>query len=148
MHEPEAAATAVAQRLLAPGGPVDRWAAGRVRWGPARPVLDPAGRRPTGWFVPAVVDDLLLGYALVEPDGRLRRWSTFQRHPGGLAGCPPAAGWLDPEVVRDMARRAGEPGEPGDPFLSFDGVPDRLAWAVPVGDGLVFVAGTAVWAGG
>ena len=36
-----------------------------------------------------------------------------------------------------------------EPFLSYDGVVDKLAWAVPIvgpdPDGVVFVAGTAAW---
>ena len=45
--------------------------------------------------------------------------------------------------------RSGESA--ADPYLSFDGAPDRLAWAVPVGGPhgprTVYVAGDTAWSG-
>ena len=101
--------------------------------------------RPVGWFVPVIVDDLIAGFFVFDHDGALRRWSTFQRHPGDLKDCPAAASWLSPAVIIDTARRSGVAGEPGVPYLSYDRVPDRLAWIVPFPAAAVYVAGAAFW---
>lgn len=100
----------------------------------------------SSWFVPLVAGDRLTGFVELLPDLTHRRTSRF-------ADPPPASSWLDPAAIGDRASTAMAPGETaGDPYLSFDGAPDRIAWAVPVhsgdGDRLVFVAGDAVWPGG
>ena len=73
------------------------------------------------------------------------RWSAFQT-------AVDASEWTDPGRVLEHAKSKLELGEaPGSPVLTYDGVPDRLAWAVPVigrrpGVAL-YVAGSAVWRG-
>lgn len=105
-------------------------------------IRDAAGAL-AAWFVPEVSGDLLLGFVELLPDLSHRRTSKF--------GTPQdAPAWLDPAAVRERAGGELAPGEAaGDPYLSFDGTLDRLAWAVPVeGDPeVVFVAGEAVWRG-
>jgi hypothetical protein len=108
------------------------------------PIVDPAGRHER-WFVPVVVDHRLAGFFVVGLDLVVHRWSTFQRRPESLEGCPPAADWLDPTVIAGRAAEVA-PGEPtGPPVLGYDRAPDRIAWRVPVGGRTVHVAGTAAW---
>lgn len=73
------------------------------------------------------------------------RWSEFQTDVD-------ARTWTDPARVLQNAKSKLELDEaPGSPVLTYDGVPDRLAWAVPVTGGqtgvAIFVAGSAVWRG-
>lgn len=115
------------------------------------PVVDAAGRQ-AAWFVPLVDAGLLLGFVELLPDLTHRRTSWFGQPPGSPQGCPSAASWLDPTVVAARARPHLAPGEvAGEPALSFDGTPDRLAWAVPVGGPsgprIIWVAGNATWTG-
>jgi hypothetical protein len=115
-------------------------------------ILSPAGNLHS-WFVPFVAGDVLTGFLELAPDLEPRRASTFQRHPDSLAGCPPAASWLDADTVRQHAAAALSPGESAlAPHLSYDRTPARLAWAVPVtsADGherTLYVAGDTVWVG-
>ena len=109
------------------------------------PPGNPAASHPVGWFVPVTVDDLLAGFFVFDPDGALRRWSTFQHHADDLNNCPTAMSWTSPSAIIRTARRAGVPGEPGTPYLSYDRVPDRIAWIVPFPTAAVYVAGTAYW---
>ncbi len=103
------------------------------------------------WFVPVTVGTQLAGFFQFLPDGTFSRFSSFQRRPGDLAGCPPAADWLDLNRIRERAevkRRADEGS--GQPFLTYDRTPDHVVWAVPLkgarGDvRLVYVAGGTVY---
>lgn len=99
------------------------------------------------WFVPIVSGERLTGFVELLPDLSLRRTSRF-----AAAAAPLAAAWLDAETVRERAATIlGEDETAGEPYLSFDGALDRLAWAVPMRgagrSGMVFVAGDAVWRG-
>lgn len=107
------------------------------------------------WFVPLVAQDVkqerLVAYLRFTPGHVLRGISSFLSQPSRLDSCPLAADWLDEHRIAARAQALGAPGEhAGAPMLSFDGVPDRLAWAVPLqGPGAasrwVFVAGTSAW---
>jgi hypothetical protein len=109
------------------------------------PVRSPRGELDS-WFVPVVMGDVLVGFALLERTLVLRRWSTFQRRAGSLDGCPPAASWLDPDRVARVAAGVAADTAGSPPYLSYDGSPDRLAWAVPLPGGrTVYVAGDAAW---
>jgi hypothetical protein len=104
------------------------------------------GGEHAGWFVPEVADDRIAGFVQLDPAMRVHRRSSFRRSAGSLDGCPSLATWTDPATIRDRATAELRPGEsPGEPFLSFDGVPDRLAWVTPTrgpqGGRLIFVAG-------
>lgn len=105
-------------------------------------VKDAAGAL-TSWFVPILAGASLAGFVEILPDLTHRRTSWF-------ADAPPASSWLDPVAIRTRAATALADDEiAGEPSLSFDGSPDRIAWAVPVrgarGDRIVFVAGDAIW---
>lgn len=103
------------------------------------------------WFVPVTVGEKLAGFLQLLPDLALMRYSSFQRRESSLEGCPEAALWIDPERIRTTARSAAGPeDELGEPVLTFDGAPDRLAWAVPASTAAgeqrrIFVAGEAAW---
>lgn len=110
---------------------------------PGGKVLDPIavlgpGGLVDSWFVPVAVGDQLVGYARTGRGGP--SYSAF--------GSPqPRAAWTDAGKVRRLVEAAGH-SVAGEPFLSYDGAPARLAWAVPLADGAVaYVAGEAVWRG-
>ncbi|MCP4304782.1 MAG: hypothetical protein GY788_07905 [bacterium] len=116
-------------------------------------IIGPTGA-PHGWFVPITDGEVLTGFVELEVDRQVRRSSTFQRRPGSLAGCPAAASWLDTDTIRRRAEAVLRPGDATRaPYLSYDRVPDRLAWAVSVvsadgGERTVYVAGEVAWEGG
>jgi hypothetical protein len=92
------------------------------------PIRDPSGGA-AGWFVGVVEGDRLLGFVQLGPDLEFHRASTF----GGPA--QPAADWLDPARVTEIAAGAARPGERlGEPTLSYDTSPDRIGWIVPAID--------------
>jgi hypothetical protein len=140
---------AAARRLVAELGLGDAGPRGAGRIGAALPVVSADGERHS-WFVPVTVGDRLAGFLQLRPDATLLRFSTFQRRPGDLEGCPAAADWLDPERIRQRAQAQRRSGEAvGEPFLSYDRSPERIAWAVPLvsatGRRLVYVAGDTVF---
>jgi hypothetical protein len=152
MSETAKSAAERARVLLAAGTLTDPLLGERGRVAGAQPVFAPGGPVQS-WFAPVVVDDLIAGYFRADPALADWRFSSFQRRPGTLDGCPPAALWLD---EADIARRAAALARPGEraeaPILSFDRVPDRIAWAVRLvaPDGAsrwVYVAGQTVWPG-
>ena len=88
--------------------------------------------------------DRILGFLVVGLDLVIHRWSTFQRREGDLESCPLAADWLDVEVIRARAE-AFAGGAVGEPRLSYDGMPDRIAWVSSSTSGFVFSAGETSW---
>jgi hypothetical protein len=142
--------TAAAAGLLAAGHPAGALLRDSGTLGTARAVSDRAGNLRF-WFVPVLADDRIAGYFRIEADLSDWRWSSFQRRPDTLTGCPPAALWLDAEAIRKRALALAQPGEIAmGARLSYDRVPDRLAWIVPLQtpaghEREVFVAGHAVW---
>lgn len=141
-----AAARARAELVAAEPGIVDRALAPRAGVGDPVPIVDPDGRHDR-WFVPVVVDATLLGFVVLGRDLVVHRWSTFQRRPGSLDGCPEAAEWMDRERIAATAESvAGSAAPTASPVLSYDGAPDRLAWRVPLADGgVAWVAGSTAW---
>lgn len=113
-------------------------------------ILRPAGDLE-GWFVGLVADDKLLGFIRFNSDLSEHRYSSFQRHADSLAGCPDAVSWLDPAAVLARAGSVSAVGdELGEPVLSYDQVPDRIAWTVTAtgenGDcTIIYVAGEHVY---
>jgi hypothetical protein len=103
------------------------------------------------WLAPVLAGDLLAGFFRTDPGLADWRWTGFQRRDDTLTGCPPAAIWLDPSEIQRRAATLAQPGETAmEPVLSFDRIPDRLAWAVRLvaedaSERTVFVAGHAVW---
>ncbi len=114
------------------------------------PIVTPNGIMHS-WFVSVAVGNVMLGFFELLPNMRMTRYSSFQRDPSSLKGCPPVAAWTDPGTVLRTARPYFGPGETArTPVLSYDGTPARLAWAVEVmaADGsrrVIYVAGSAVW---
>lgn len=141
-----AAVRARAERVVAEPGVIDRAFAVQARVLDAVPIVDPAGRHER-WFVPVVVGAALLGFVVLDRELVVHRWSTFQRQPGSLDGCPEVATWLDAErIVGTASTVAGAARPEGPPALGYDGAPDRIAWRVPLDDGrTAWVAGPAAW---
>ena len=143
-------AVQTARKLLRTGVMTDAWTRrnGEVRQ--ALPVEFPKGKLQS-WFVPVVYEDRLLGFFELTPELIPDRYSSFQRQEGWTEGCPAAADWLDPETIRRRVAKLLRADETaGEPYLSYDIVPSRLAWAVPVttaagSQRVVFVAGEAVF---
>jgi hypothetical protein len=104
------------------------------------------------WFVPVTVRSQLAGFFQFLASGAFMRFSSFQRRADDLAGCPPAADWLDLERIASRAGARARSGEKtGKPFLTYDRSPDRLVWAVPLIQSpsearLLYVAGEVVCA--
>jgi len=93
-------------------------------------IRDPAGDT-AGWVVGLASGETLIGLIQIEADGRYRRFASFQRRAGTLDGCPPVADWFDPPTIRERAEALAGAGERlGTLVLTYDGNPDRLAWAV------------------
>jgi len=103
------------------------------------------------WFVPITVGSYLAGFFQFLPDSTFMRFSSFQRHPGELVGCPTAADWLNTKRIQSRAQAYSQMEETsGKPFLTYDRSPDRLVWAVPLENPsgevrLVYVAGSTVY---
>ncbi len=139
-----------AGKQLASAGLTGPFLRERAHPGAAIPIRDAHGVLHS-WFVPVLVEDQLAGFFRVDPQGRDWSWSSFQRRPDTLAGCPAANLWLDLEAIRQRALSLAQPNEVAQtPQLSFDRIPDRLAWRVrlhaPSGEWRdLFVAGTAAW---
>jgi hypothetical protein len=115
-------------------------------------IRHPSGDGLAGWFIGVGSGDRLLGFFQLAPDLTFHRFSSFQRRPGSLEGCPPVADWLDPARIQEKARARAEAGDHlAEPFLSYDRNPDRLAWVVRAVDDqgrekALFVAGDTVYA--
>lgn len=143
---PDAAAIASAARrelLAVPGLPAD------VTLHPPMPVRTLGGGFDH-WYVPVLSGTRLVAFLRFAAGGELHGFSSFLRSPAGVRTAPAADDWINPVTVRRRAETLREKGESvGEPFLSFDGAPDRIAWAVPMSSGTkrrwIFVAGKTAW---
>ena len=138
-----------ASRLLGSGAVGDPQLRIAARVGLALPVMGPDGTQHS-WFVPVTIGERLAAFLQILVDGTLMRFSSFQRRPGDLDSCPPAADWLDAQRIRQRAQAQRPGSQASDPVLTFDGNPDRLAWLVrlvnPGGETReIHVAGSAVY---
>lgn len=103
------------------------------------------------WFVPVILSDRLIGFFQYLSDGKYMRFSIFQHHPEDIENCPMVMHWLDLNYIIAQAKRFRQKDETnGKPFLSFDKVPDRIVWAVPLisssgNERYVFVVGKNVY---
>jgi hypothetical protein len=117
------------------------------------PVHAPDGEI-AGWFIGIADGDRLAGFLQLAADLAFRRYSSFQRHPPSLEGCPRVADWLDRSRILDLARTRAAAGERlAEPFLTYDQNPDRLVWAVGATDlegreSTIHVAGDFVYRAG
>ena len=143
-------AVQTARQLLETGDMADAWTRKNGEVGLALSVESPRGE-VRSWFVPVAHKGRLLGFFELTPEFSPLRYSSFQRREGQMDGCPPAADWLDHPTILRRAAKLLRPGESaGEPYLSYDALPSRLAWAVPVTspahrERIVFVAGEAVF---
>lgn len=139
-----------AELLVTSGLAGDRFLRDKGQIGQPIEVQGPGGARHS-WFVPVTVGERLAGFLQLLPDLAFLRYSSFQRREGELEGCPEARLWLDREAIRATAREeACAEEELGEPVLSFDGSPERIAWAVPARapggeERTIFVAGATAW---
>lgn len=115
------------------------------------PVHTPDGGEIAGWFIGIAADGRLAGFLQLAADLVFRRYSSFQRRPPSLEGCPEVADWLDQSQILDRARTRATAGEKlAEPFLTYDQNPDRLVWAVGATDpqgreSTIYVAGDFVY---
>jgi hypothetical protein len=118
------------------------------------PIHRPDGDEIAGWFVGIAMGDRLAGFLQLSPALTFRRYSSFQRHPPAIEGCPLVADWIDRSRILERARSRADQGETlADPFLSYDQNPDRLVWAVrttyPDGrESAIYVAGDFIYRAG
>ncbi len=139
-----------ARALLRSGEPASSIVRESGRIGTPIAVLAPDGVLHS-WFVPITVGTRLAGFFQFLPDQTMMRYSSFQRRDDSLEGCPSAESWIDAETIRHCAQKSARPGETvGRPFLTYDRVPSRLAWAVlltsPNGaTRTLHIAGQVVW---
>jgi len=83
------------------------------------------------WFIGITISDKLVGFIQLNSDFELLRFSSFQRDPTSLDGCPIASSWLDPEYILERSRSiASQDDALEPPFLSYDRNITRLAWKV------------------
>lgn len=94
------------------------------------PVLEASGSI-NSWFVGVTAGNTLAGFMQIDNDLNLLRYSSFQRVPNSLRGCPPADLWLDPEKIISLARtKAAKDDSLSDPVLTYDQNPSRIVWSV------------------
>lgn len=129
----------------------DEWTTSHGTIGTALPIESPRGVL-RGWFVPVTYSDRLLGYFQFASDLTPIRYSSFQRRSGDLNSCPLSSLWIDSQTVKAKAIKTLRPGETAEEaYLSYDAIPSRLAWAVPLvsasGRRIVYVAGDTVFEG-
>lgn len=138
------------RRLLVSGQVGEALAAGQGAVGQPLIVCHPRGD-PHSWLVPLTRGDRLVGYLQLDRELVLIRQVSFQRRPDSLEGVPYAADWLDPDRVLRRAAEFAMPNEDlGKPVLTYDCLPDRVAWRVkarsPAGEIRdIMVAGSSVW---
>ena len=122
---------------------VEPLARGQGKVGRPIPVEHPRGV-VTHWFVPVAVDRSLAGYFLFDASRHLQSYSSLLRHRDTVEGAPDLGSWTNAERVSEVASGAAGGRKLGEPYLTYDGVPSRLAWAVPLdseGKSVVYVAG-------
>jgi hypothetical protein len=112
------------------------------RIGQPIPVEHPRGS-VTHWFVPVAVDTRLAGYFLFDAHPTFQRYSSFLRRANSVEGAPDLESWTEPARVLKTAAGSAHAQKLGEPYLTYDGVLARLAWAVPVESesGILYVAG-------
>jgi hypothetical protein len=114
------------------------------------PVLD-SGKALYAWFVPVTIAERIAGFFMFSPDSTFLRYSSFQHHEGELDTCPLAATWIDEKTILQLADKEMFADERVvQLYLSFDGAPSRIAWAVdtehPDGKSrTLFIAGNSIW---
>lgn len=92
-------------------------------------------REPAGWFVPLVDGEFLVAFLQFDERLTLLRHSRFPRPVDRRL-------WLDADAIAQRATSTFPDAQPvAAPFLTYDGNITRIAWALPVAGGTIFVAG-------
>lgn len=102
------------------------------------------------WWVPVAVADRLVGFFVFDTAQKLERYSSFLSHPGEVDRGPLAKSWTNPVAISERALQAAGGGRATSvPYLTYDGSPARITWAVdvigPTGAKTVYVAGDYVY---
>jgi hypothetical protein len=126
-----------------------------VQVGEPLPVSYPQGGQHS-WFVPLLLGTKLVGFAQILPSLVVLRVSSFCKHPHDSNACPDVADWIDVDRIHTKAASMARADEQlSQPVLSFDQVPDRIAWRVLATSSVtgsvprvLFVAGSFVYEGG
>lgn len=107
------------------------------------------------WFVPLSIGTKLVGFAQILPSLVPLRVSSFRRHPQDFASCPEEADWIDADRIKARAAAVARVDEQlSEPILSFDQIPDRIAWKILLTSTsgapsrILFVAGAVVYESG
>jgi len=114
------------------------------------PILNSSGE-VVSWFIGITVGERLVGFMQINTNLELLRYSTFQRTPGSLSGCPMASIWLNTNTIINLARTiASTQDELANPILTYDRSPPRIVWAVKATDKrgqskTIYVAGEYVY---
>jgi hypothetical protein len=96
------------------------------------PVMIPGGGLHS-WWVPLQVKDRLVAFFQFQSDGTLMRFSAFQRQGKSFDACPALADWHDPDRIKSIALELIDlPANAQEPYLSYDGSPERLVWVVEI----------------
>jgi hypothetical protein len=103
------------------------------------------------WFVGVGVNELLAGFFQIDIQLNLMRYSSFQRKTSSLDGCPKIDTWTNSDTIIKNARKSASSEEKlGEPFLTYDGNINRIAWGVPTQTAdnqtrIIYVAGEFVY---
>ena len=112
-------------------------------YGPERDIVS--------WFAGITISDRLVGFIQFDCNLKLMRYSSFQRDPSSLEGCPNTRSWLDPNYIKERARTKASPDyDLEKPFLSYDRNISRIVWVVKAKEKsghvkTIFVAGDFVY---
>ena len=95
------------------------------------PVQNPKGGTHS-WVVPVVVKGRPVGYVRIRDEGlSFLGFASLRRQAQGAEPHPSSETWLSPAWALERAKTLAKAGERlSPPVLTFDRVPDRLAWKV------------------
>jgi hypothetical protein len=94
------------------------------------PIAEPSGGIHS-WFVALTADKSLIGFMQIDSSLSLLRYSSFQRDPNSLQGCPEADTWLNPKRILTLAKTKADKGDSlSDPILTYDQNPSRIVWSI------------------
>jgi len=94
------------------------------------PVLEPSGK-VNSWLICITVGKIVVGFMQIDNDLRILRYSSFQRIPESLQGCPPASAWLNKKNIIARAKTMATAQDIlSSPVLTYDRNPSRIVWAI------------------
>lgn len=94
------------------------------------PILETSGYI-NSWFVGVSVNKRLAGFMQIDNDLNLLRYSSFQRVPNSIEGCPEADTWLSPKKILTLAKtKADKDDSLSEPILTYDQNPSRIVWSI------------------